>query len=243
MRPVAVKDVTSLSGTLRLLVDVQLLGIVRSLRAYIAEHGSRVNAVLDLGCGEQPFRKLFSTKSMYLGLDVPKGFSMSHSHSNIVFFDGSQIPIRSASLDCVLATEVLEHVKDVRTLLQEVSRVLRSGGQVFCTTPWSARLHYEPLDFQRISPHGMSCYAEEAGLELVRVEPRGNLASVISNKLLVSLLEKARTKPVWSLAILGVLPILIPVHVWGLVLTLCRKDSKIDPLGFTYLLQKPQLDI
>ena len=38
MQPRAVEDVTSVSGTLRLLIDVQLLGIVRSLRAFLAEY-------------------------------------------------------------------------------------------------------------------------------------------------------------------------------------------------------------
>lgn len=238
MQPRKVEDVTSASGTLRLLTDVQLLGIVRSLRAFLAEYEPIGGSILDLGCGEQPFRRMFSDAAQYVGLDIPSGFGMSHSHHNLLLFDGSKIPIRSASIDLVLATEILEHVNDVQRLLSEVMRVLRPGGRVFLTTPWSARIHYEPFDFRRVSPHGMAQYATETGLRLEHVESRGGLAAVISNKILVSYLGRASANPAWWIAIIALAPLWIPLHILGILQIVGRRDSKIDPLGFTYVLRK-----
>ena len=181
---------------------------------------------------------MFSDAVQYVGLDLPSGFGMSHSHRNLMLFDGSQIPIRSASIDFVLATEILEHVNDLQRLLNEVTRVLRPGGRVFMTTPWSARLHYEPFDFRRVSPHGMAQYATGTGLQLEHVESRGGLAAVISNKILVGCLGRARTNPAWWISIVALAPLWIPLHILGILLIVGWRDSKIDPLGFTYVLKK-----
>lgn len=53
----------------------------------------------------------------------------------IVLDVGEELPLRSGSLDGVLAGEVIEHVYDPALLLRECRRVLRPGGVLVLTTP------------------------------------------------------------------------------------------------------------
>ncbi|OMQ08922.1 SAM-dependent methyltransferase, partial [Modestobacter sp. VKM Ac-2676] len=45
------------------------------------------------------------------------------------------LPVPDASVDRVIASEVLEHVPDDRTAIAEIARVLRPGGRVAVTVP------------------------------------------------------------------------------------------------------------
>lgn len=53
----------------------------------------------------------------------------------MVAADGRQLPFADASFDCVLASEVLEHVVDDRRAMAELARVLRPGGVVAISVP------------------------------------------------------------------------------------------------------------
>lgn len=53
----------------------------------------------------------------------------------IVFDDMTRTTLPSASFDCALAVEVLEHVDEDRTFLENVRRVLKPGGVFLMTTP------------------------------------------------------------------------------------------------------------
>ena len=87
--------------------------------------GLEVDAVVvDLGCGEQPFRELLPMSTRYVGIDVLTGFKMSHKRHEMVFFDGENVPIKSSSVDMILATEVFEHVEHLSQILREIARVL-----------------------------------------------------------------------------------------------------------------------
>ncbi|CAM4065160.1 class I SAM-dependent methyltransferase [Kibdelosporangium persicum] len=48
---------------------------------------------------------------------------------------GAALPFRTASLDGILAGEIIEHLYDPASLLRECGRVLRPGGVVVITTP------------------------------------------------------------------------------------------------------------
>lgn len=45
------------------------------------------------------------------------------------------IPFEDASFDCVVSFQCIEHIKDDRQFVKEVSRVLRPGGAFFVSTP------------------------------------------------------------------------------------------------------------
>ena len=106
--------------------------------------------ILDLGCGQG--RHCFGAY-MYADVDV-FGFDMSHddvlkAKTNFKDFDesssnkscsfgvtdGRRLPFNSNSFDCVICSEVLEHIIDFESVIEEIERVLKPGGIFAASVP------------------------------------------------------------------------------------------------------------
>ena len=61
--------------------------------------------------------------------------------------DITRIPADDESFDIVLCTEVLEHVPDPVKAVQELSRLVKSGGQLILTAPFASLSHFAPYHF------------------------------------------------------------------------------------------------
>jgi SAM-dependent methyltransferase len=218
---------------LRMWVDLQLLTCQRFLAPRLA---ILKGTLLDVGCGEMPFRPLLPSGVIYTGIDVSgaESFGMSE-HPDIVEFDGRSIPFPDASFDSVMCTEVLEHVEDPARLIAEMLRVLRPGGTLLATVPFSARVHHAPHDFYRFTPFRLVTLF--SGFRLFELQERGDDLAVIANKLIVVAARLTRPRPYvalsWRLPILGLLFPLVLIAlavahlslVWGW-------GSRMDPLGY-----------
>jgi len=66
----------------------------------------------------------------------------------------------------VFMTEVLEHVHKPGEMLQEMRRVLKPGGVLFLTVPFSWPMHELPYDYHRFTPVALRAYLEEAGFDV-----------------------------------------------------------------------------
>ena len=137
--------------------------------------GSRV---LDVGAGSCPYRALFAhceykthdfarlEADQFLG---QKGYGAIDYVSDIV-----SIPVPTASFDVILCTEVLEHVPEPISAIQELARILRPGGRLLLTAPLGSGLHQEPYHFYGgYTPHWYNKFLVEAGFKDVTIEPNG----------------------------------------------------------------------
>lgn len=113
--------------------------------------------VLDLGCGHKPYSDLFKD-SCYIGLDI----SIVNTSPDVLA-DSSNLPIKSASVDIVLSTQVLEHVPEPPFLIREAYRVVKPGGILILTAPFYGPLHEEPYDFYRFTKYGLEHLIRKAG--------------------------------------------------------------------------------
>jgi SAM-dependent methyltransferase len=135
--------------------------------------------LLDVGCGDKPWQPTFAPRvDAYVGLDVEG----AHGRPDVVY-DGERIPFDDAAFDTVLSNQVLEHVPDPRRLWADMVRVLRPGGRLIVTVPFSFRLHAEPEDYWRFTSHALRRLCDESGLRVEVLEPRGGLWLVIGHKL------------------------------------------------------------
>ena len=217
--------------SLRMAVDLQLLTCVRFLAPHLADmHGS----VLDVGAGEMPFRGLLPADAAYTGIDVPSAgeFGMQR-HAEVLDFDGLRIPFPDASFDHILCTEVLEHADDPVALVAEMLRVLRPGGTLAVTVPFSARVHHAPHDHHRFTRYRLAKMF--AGFAEATVTERGDDLATIANKLIVVCMRMLQP----SVALLWRLPLLLlagpaAVVALGIAHLSIRLGwgSKADPLGY-----------
>ena len=49
--------------------------------------------------------------------------------------DGARLPVRARTVDAVVAHYVLEHVTELEPTMDEIARVLKPGGRVYCSVP------------------------------------------------------------------------------------------------------------
>lgn len=166
-------------------VDLQLTHVVDSLaRVAPRAHGR----LLDVGCGDKPYEHLFRPfVSEYLGVEHEAAFrqtaSSARNRGPDVFYDGKRLPFADGEFDTVLSVQTLEHTPEPRQLILEMARVLHPHGRLLLSAPFSFRLHEEPHDYFRYSPHGLRALCAEAGLVVERCEPMGNLWSLLGHKL------------------------------------------------------------
>jgi len=241
-RPVSNTPPTTFVGRIkfygRMVFDLQVLTVHRDLRKHLpGYHGN----VLDVGCGQSPYRFLLNTKATnYVGIDISDADKFDYENPEIVPFDGEHIPFSDGHFDAVICTEVLEHVSHFQGLVDEIHRVLRDGGEAIVTVPWSARYHYIPHDYFRYTPSSLG--AIFAQFRKVTITPRGTDISAIASKLVVlwfrNLLPANRRRrgliPLWILAS----PLLAVVLAIAHVCTMNRTGSTDDPLGYTIVVTK-----
>jgi len=159
------------------------------LLAQIARAAPKASGrLLDVGCGDKPYKSIFGPyTSEYIGIEHEGVFPSTHASSAEgrpdLYYDGHRLPFEDKSFDTVLSVQVLEHTPKPQSLLNEMARVLRPGGLLILSAPFSARLHEQPHDYFRYTPHGLRSMCEEAGLDVTEIWNQGNIWSVIGHKL------------------------------------------------------------
>jgi SAM-dependent methyltransferase len=129
-------------------------------------------SLLDVGCGTQPYRELFTNITSYTGVDTASSPHLLSSNTKI--YDGENLPFPTASFDWVISTEVFEHVRHPDLLFASIFNVLVPGGGFFFTVPFLAGVHEPPNDFRRWTNYGLTNDLQKAGFEKVEVFPLGN---------------------------------------------------------------------
>jgi SAM-dependent methyltransferase len=84
----------------------------------------------------------------YFGLDVRPGANV------MTLGDAHALPIADATLDAVIMVSVLEHLYDPIRAVDEVARVLKSGGVFFSYAPFYHPYHASPHDYFRFTAEG-----------------------------------------------------------------------------------------
>jgi SAM-dependent methyltransferase len=218
---------------LRCSVDLQLL---TRFRFVLANQNALSGKVLDVGCGQMPFRSLLADQVEYTGIDIADAdsFGMTRSPS-IIEFNGRDIPFPDNQFDAILCTEVLEHAEHPESLIAEMLRVLRPGGNLVLTVPFSARVHHLPYDFSRFTNfrllHLFAPFGDVRVLELG--------TDMTANKIAVATIRQiVPFNPLhWPFLLLGLPASLLSLAIAHFSLWL-GWGSKQDPLGYGLIARK-----
>jgi SAM-dependent methyltransferase len=152
----------SLAHYMRHIATVLPQAIARLVESLQLVQASRV---LDFGCADQPYRKLFSDKVQYIGADL-----QGNALAEVVIHADGRLGLDDNTMDAVLSTQVLEHVGNPALYLSESLRVLKPGGQLLLSTHGMMILHRDPVDYWRWTSDGLRHVIEQAGFEIVHFE-------------------------------------------------------------------------
>lgn len=109
--------------------------------------------VLEAGAGNRPYAGLFAHAS-YTSIDPAATTPIAGDIANVIA-PPEALPFAGGEFDAILATQVLEHVPGPVAVLRELRRVLSRDGTLWRTAPLVLRVHEEPYDYCRYTPHGL----------------------------------------------------------------------------------------
>jgi len=184
----------------------------------------RKESIMDAGAGECIYKKycrdlqytsqdfcLYDGKGDNIGLQAGQWDNTKID----IRSDITDIPVKAAAFDNVLCTEVLEHIPKPHLAIKEFSRILKKGGQLILTAPFSSQTHFSPFHFHT----GFTIYWYKKilnlyGFKIVSYERNGDFFGFLAQELLrLPLITKKYTRSkiaVYSfyLFILPIIPIL-----------------------------------
>ena len=195
--------------------------------------------VLDVGGGPGYFADAFrGAGAAYWALDADVGelSGRGQIESGTVIGDGMRLPFRSDAIDLCYSSNVLEHVSHPWRMAEEMLRVTRPGGVVFCsytvwwgpwggheTSPWHylGGRHARNRYLRRRGHEPKNRYGESLFAVTVREGLRwARSPGVAARAEVVELLPRYR--PSWSYPLLRV-PLAREVLTWNLVLVLRKR--------------------
>ncbi|MBI2446479.1 MAG: class I SAM-dependent methyltransferase [Parcubacteria group bacterium] len=148
--------------------------------------------ILDIGSGPNGGRyKNFFSGNDYITLDINPDYSPD------IIGSAERIPAPDNSFDGVVCFQVLDDLKNPAEAIKEMSRVLKAGGYGMLSVPQSNELHDEPNDYWRFTKYGVVVLLSEAGLEIIKILPRGGfwaLKAQITARYLIDLLGLYKRK-------------------------------------------------
>jgi len=119
----------------------------------------RSGRILDAGCGSS---LIVQSLNNAIGMEYNFGKLRYLSHHGIPLLRGSAfaLPFKDESFDCVISSQVIEHIPYDEVLFSEMRRVLRPGGMLILGTPDYATIGWRIIEptYGYLLPGG---YADE----------------------------------------------------------------------------------
>lgn len=133
------------------------------LTAFVRERANEfaTGATLDLGCKNSPYIDLLPSR---VGVDISPGLGVS------VLGNARELPFSDESFQTVLCTEMLEHVPEPASVVEELRRVLAPTGYCILTTRFCYPIHGSPDDYYRFTEHGLRYLFREWDLRYLQAD-------------------------------------------------------------------------
>jgi SAM-dependent methyltransferase len=139
-----------------------------------------------------PYKRIIEDRvDSYLPIDIEN--SSLYAGHDVVYWDGVNIPLDDNSVDCLLASELLEHVDRPMDISREIFRVLKPGGLWIGTVPFLWPMHEVPFDRARYTPYTLSDIIQTNGFKLEEMSALGGIDCALAQLLGVWFFSKRRS--------------------------------------------------
>ncbi|TCZ74420.1 class I SAM-dependent methyltransferase [Flaviaesturariibacter aridisoli] len=186
-------------------VNYSLFLIRNRLLNAIRKQATRFNGrLLDFGCGIKPYESLFSVAE-YIGVDYAgEGETYTKEKADFLY-DGKTLPFADNYFDGIFTTEVVEHIFNLESIVPELRRVLKPGGELLLTCPFAMPEHEVPADYARYTSFAVQDLFRRNGFEVVHYEKTGNFIEALFQLWIIwldqGMLHRVRKIPVVRSAI------------------------------------------
>ncbi|MBS1600055.1 MAG: class I SAM-dependent methyltransferase [Bacteroidetes bacterium] len=195
--------------------------------------------LLDFGCGSKPYKSFFKVDE-YVGVDFQ---NEGHPHDNEqidFFYDGKALPFPNEYFDCVLCSEVFEHIFNLEEVLKEINRVLKKDGKILITCPFVWNEHEIPFDYARYTLFALKDILERNNFCIVEFEKSGNFVTTLTQLwvLYFSILLQDRWRKIIILRWFYKITFVLFPNVIGLFLNIILPNNKTLYLNNIVLAKK-----
>ena len=106
-------------------------------------------SILDVGCGNGWLSKtMVSDRTTVISMDISSRNPLEalkqnpHPRHEALIADAYYLPLKKDSIDCIVASEIMEHVPDPALFIERLLLVLKPGGKLIITTPYDEQIQY-----------------------------------------------------------------------------------------------------
>jgi len=142
------------------------------LEAFLAKAAASLQPgekVLDAGAGDCKYKTLFVgaayTATDFLQVDKPYDLAALDMVSDL-----HHLAVADATYDVVICSQVLEHLPEPTTVLDELNRVLKPGGRLWLSTPLFFEEHEIPHDYYRYTRYGLRHLLQKSGFQISQID-------------------------------------------------------------------------
>lgn len=169
------------------------------IRQYVGAVAHKATGrLLDVGCGNKPYRDLFPHVSEYVGMDRSAAAVDDHrpdaagrrAHYDVEGL-ADDMPFPAGRFESILCTQVIEHLPDPRRFFAEAARVAAPGAVLILTAPLVNPLHEVPYDYYRYTSYGLVELSRAAGWEVEAVTPMGGTWMAVGYLLLHAMAQRS----------------------------------------------------
>ncbi|MEX2512899.1 MAG: class I SAM-dependent methyltransferase [Cyclobacteriaceae bacterium] len=188
----------------------------------ISKSGVFNGDLLDIGCGEMPYKNELLAKSKiknYVGLDIDEALEYKIGIKPDYLWDGIKMPFKDKSFDSGFATEVLEHCPDPLSTLKEINRVLKPDSPLVMTVPFLWPTHESPYDFYRYTPFAVQHLLEQSGFTKIEITCLGGWDASMAQMVSLWIKRRGFSKKVQEFLFVILKPFILRLY----------KKDKVEP--------------
>jgi len=143
------KDTVSFNYFEKNVPNVSKNELTRLHESIVAEVSKEMTTILDVGCGGGwVSKKLVPLGKKVISMDISSSNpinsvkEMQHKNHAGLTADVYHLPIKEGSIDCIIASEIIEHVAIPDTFISHLLKVLKNNGKLIITTPYDEIIEY-----------------------------------------------------------------------------------------------------